>query len=82
MAEKINLTKMCSENAPYPFNYSMHIKISPEKEEERFFRGIREDVEWLGYTPSKVLHASDYFDQLHAWAVELIKNNIYQKTNF
>jgi glutaminyl-tRNA synthetase len=49
---------------------------NPEKEEERFFRGIREDVEWLGYTPSKVLHASDYFDQLHAWAVELIKNDI------
>ena len=49
---------------------------NPEKEEERFFRGIREDVEWLGYTPSKVLHASDYFDQLYEYAVKLIKDNI------
>lgn len=29
-------------------------------------------VTWLGYTPYKVTYASDYFDQLYAWAVELI----------
>jgi glutaminyl-tRNA synthetase len=33
----------------------------PEKEEERFFVGIREMVEWLGYTPYKITHSSDYF---------------------
>lgn len=30
-------------------------------------------VTWLGYTPYKVTYASDYFDQLYAWAVELIR---------
>ncbi|GCC41247.1 hypothetical protein chiPu_0024999, partial [Chiloscyllium punctatum] len=30
-------------------------------------------VEWLGYKPYAVTHASDYFDQLYDWAVELIK---------
>ncbi|XP_044512898.1 glutamine--tRNA ligase [Gracilinanus agilis] len=45
---------------------------NPEKEEEKYFTGIRDMVEWLGYKPYKVTHASDYFDQLYAWAVELI----------
>lgn len=49
---------------------------NPEKEEEIFFRGIREDVEWLGYKPSAVLHASDYFDQLYQWAIELIQHGL------
>ncbi|XP_077980161.1 glutamine--tRNA ligase-like [Glandiceps talaboti] len=46
---------------------------NPEKEEEKFFRGILEMVEWLGYTPYKVTHASDYFQELYIWAIELIK---------
>ncbi|XP_059799842.1 glutamine--tRNA ligase [Hypanus sabinus] len=49
---------------------------NPEKEEEKYFRGIREMVEWLGYTPYEITHASDYFDQLYDWAVELIKRNM------
>lgn len=46
---------------------------NPEKEEEKYFTAIREMVEWLGYTPYAVTHASDYFDQLYKWAVELIR---------
>uniref|UniRef100_A0A8D0GWU1 glutamine--tRNA ligase n=1 Tax=Sphenodon punctatus TaxID=8508 RepID=A0A8D0GWU1_SPHPU len=46
---------------------------NPEKEEEKYFTAIREMVEWLGYTPHAVTHASDYFDQLYSWAVELIR---------
>lgn len=46
---------------------------NPEKEEEKYFQGIRDMVEWLGYTPYKITHASDYFDHLYDWAVELIK---------
>lgn len=46
---------------------------NPEKEEERFVRGIQEMVQWLGYKPYKITYSSDYFDQLHNWAVELIK---------
>ncbi|XP_006036689.1 glutamine--tRNA ligase [Alligator sinensis] len=46
---------------------------NPEKEEEKYFTAIREMVEWLGYEPYAVTHASDYFDQLYAWAMELIR---------
>jgi len=49
---------------------------NPEKEEEAFFRGIREDIEWLGYKPDAIYHASDYFDNLYNWAIELINNNL------
>ncbi|XP_056380755.1 glutamine--tRNA ligase [Hyla sarda] len=46
---------------------------NPEKEEEKYFTAIRDMVEWLGYKPYAVTHASDNFDQLYEWAVELIK---------
>nr|XP_034962731.1 glutamine--tRNA ligase isoform X2 [Zootoca vivipara] len=46
---------------------------NPEKEEEKYFTAIRDIVEWLGYTPCAVTHASDYFDQLYTWAVDLIR---------
>ena len=41
---------------------------NPEKEEEKFFRGIKDVVEWLGYKPYKITHSSDYFHQLYEWA--------------
>nr|XP_032637664.1 glutamine--tRNA ligase [Chelonoidis abingdonii] len=46
---------------------------NPEKEEEKYFTAIRDMVEWLGYKPHAVTHASGYFDQLYVWAVELIR---------
>ncbi|XP_048343443.1 glutamine--tRNA ligase [Sphaerodactylus townsendi] len=46
---------------------------NPEKEEEKYFTAIRDIVEWLGYTPYAVTHASDNFDQLYAWGVDLIR---------
>ncbi|NWY00040.1 SYQ ligase, partial [Nothoprocta ornata] len=46
---------------------------NPEKEEEKYFTAIRDMVEWLGYQPYAVTHASDYFDQLYTWALELIR---------
>ncbi|XP_026326443.1 probable glutamine--tRNA ligase isoform X2 [Hyposmocoma kahamanoa] len=49
---------------------------NPEKEEEKFFVGIRDMVEWLGYKPYKITHSSDYFDQLYEWAVQLIKKDL------
>lgn len=30
----------------------------------------------IGYTPYKITHSSDYFDQLYEWAIELIKKNL------
>ncbi|XP_040071974.2 glutamine--tRNA ligase [Ixodes scapularis] len=49
---------------------------NPEKEEERFFAGIQDMVQWLGYVPFKVTHASDYFDDLYALAVRLIQRGL------
>lgn len=46
---------------------------NPEKEEEKFFHGIQDMVQWLGYEPYKITYASDNFGQLYEWAVELIK---------
>ncbi|MGQ9677666.1 MAG: glutamine--tRNA ligase/YqeY domain fusion protein [bacterium] len=47
---------------------------NPEKEEEEFVRSIIEDIRWLGFDWGKHLYfASDYFEQLYQWAVELIK---------
>ena len=37
---------------------------NPEKEEEKFFTGIKDVVEWLGYKPYKITHSSDNFDQV------------------
>uniref|UniRef100_A0A1A9VQI9 Glutamyl/glutaminyl-tRNA synthetase class Ib catalytic domain-containing protein n=1 Tax=Glossina austeni TaxID=7395 RepID=A0A1A9VQI9_GLOAU len=44
-----------------------------ENEEEKFFTGIRDMVEWLGYKPYKITHSSDYFQQLYESAVILIR---------
>lgn len=49
---------------------------NPEKEEERFFAGIQDMVQWLGYEPFRVTHASDYFDDLYILAVRLIQRGM------
>lgn len=49
---------------------------NPEKEEEKFFTGIKEMVEWLGYQPCKITHSSDYFHQLYNWAVALTQKGL------
>ena len=47
---------------------------NPEKESQEFIDAIKDDITWLGYQWKGDIHyASDYFDQLHDWAVELIK---------
>ncbi len=47
---------------------------NPTKEERRYVEAIQEDVRWLGFAWDKLCYASDYFDQLYAWAEELIRN--------
>ena len=49
---------------------------NPAKEDAVFAEAIREDVRWLGYRWSAVTHASDYFDQLHDYAVDLINKGL------
>ncbi|XP_045465828.1 probable glutamine--tRNA ligase [Harmonia axyridis] len=56
--------------------YLRYDDTNPEKEEEKFFVGIKDMVTWLGYEPHKITHSSDYFDQLYEWAVELIKKGL------
>jgi glutaminyl-tRNA synthetase len=47
---------------------------NPIKEEQEYIDAIEEDVRWLGFKwEGKTLYASDYFDQLYEFAIELIK---------
>ncbi|KAG9510490.1 putative glutamine--tRNA ligase, partial [Fragariocoptes setiger] len=46
---------------------------NPEKEKHEYVEAIADMVNWLGYKPYKVTYSSDYFDQLHSYAVQLIK---------
>ena len=46
---------------------------NPAKEETEYVESIKADVNWLGYHWDGLFYASDYFDQLHTWAVQLIK---------
>ncbi len=47
---------------------------NPEKEEQEFVDSIKKDIDWLGFKYDQELYASDYFQQLYDWAVEMIKN--------
>lgn len=49
---------------------------NPEAEKDEFVKSIAEMVKWLGYKPYKVTYSSDYFDQLHDYAVDLIKRGL------
>ena len=59
------------------FNGTCNLRFddtNPGKEKEEFVAAIQEDVTWLGFEWNKeVLYASDYFQQLHDFAIELIK---------
>ncbi|MCP5325752.1 MAG: glutamine--tRNA ligase/YqeY domain fusion protein [Oceanospirillaceae bacterium] len=47
---------------------------NPEKEDMEFVDSIKADVQWLGFKwDGEVRYTSDYFDQLHAWAIHLIE---------
>ena len=47
---------------------------NPTKEDVEYVDSIMEDVQWLGFSwDDRVFYASDYFEQLYEWAVQLIK---------
>src|SRR6185312_15221223 len=47
---------------------------NPVKEEQEYIDAIEADVRWLGFDWGKHLyHASDYFEQLYAWAEDLVR---------
>jgi glutaminyl-tRNA synthetase len=48
---------------------------NPAKEDVEYVDAIKEDVAWLGFTWDGLFYASDYFEQLYQFAVELIKRD-------
>lgn len=46
---------------------------NPLKEEEEYVNSIIEDVKWLGFRWDNLYYASDYFEKMYEYAVELIK---------
>lgn len=47
---------------------------NPAKEDDEYIDAIQEDLRWLGYTwAGETRYASDYFDQLYAWAEHLVE---------
>ncbi|MCM5662285.1 glutamine--tRNA ligase/YqeY domain fusion protein [Galbibacter mesophilus] len=57
-------------NAPVNLRFD---DTNPAKEEQEYVDAIKRDVAWLGYEWDEERYASDYFQQLYDWAVELIK---------
>ena len=57
-------------NAPVNLRFD---DTNPTKEEQEFVDAIKADVQWLGFEWDQEVYASDYFQQLYDWAVELIK---------
>ena len=50
---------------------------NPMKEEQEYIDSIQADVRWLGFDwVDNLFHASDYFEQLYAWAVDLIRRGL------
>ncbi len=46
---------------------------NPAKEEDKYVEAIKEDIKWLGYDwEDRLFFASDYFDQLYEYALQLI----------
>jgi len=47
---------------------------NPEKEEQEYVDSIIDNVRWLGFQWDNVFYASDYFEQLYQWALQLIRS--------
>ncbi len=46
---------------------------NPLKEKKEYAQAIIDDMNWMGFTPDRVLYGSDYSDKIYEYAVELIK---------
>lgn len=61
------------------YNGRCHLRFddtNPETEETEYVNSIQNDIKWLGFDwKNHKYYASDYFQQLYDWAVELIKAN-------
>jgi glutaminyl-tRNA synthetase len=72
-AKSINLNYGIAEEFGGQFNLRFD-DTNPEKEEQEYVDSIIEDVRWLGANwDDRLFYGSDYFQQMHDWAVELIR---------
>ncbi len=46
---------------------------NPEKEEQEYVDSIIDNVHWLGFQEDRIFFASDYFEQIYQWALQLIR---------
>jgi glutaminyl-tRNA synthetase len=61
------------------FNGATNLRFddtNPEKEETEYVESIKADVQWLGFNWVKECYASDYFDQLYVFALQLIDKGL------
>ncbi len=58
-------------NAPVNLRFD---DTNPIKEEQEFVDAIKRDIKWLGFEWAEECYASDYFQQLYEWAVQMIKD--------
>ena len=73
-AKSINLNYGIAQENPGGLCNLRFDDTNPEKEEQEYVDSIIEDVKWIsGIDQQKVLFASDYFDQMYQWAVDLVK---------
>lgn len=49
---------------------------NPTKEDVEYVDSIKEDIQWLGFQWANEFYASDYFEQLYQWAVQLIEKGL------
>lgn len=60
-------------NAPVNLRFD---DTNPTKEEQEYVDAIKRDVLWMGFQWENECYASDYFQQLYDWAVELIERGL------
>ena len=58
-------------NAPVNLRFD---DTNPTKEDQEYVDAIKKDIDWLGYKWDKELYSSDYFDELYAWTLQLIRD--------
>ena len=61
------------ENRRTVFRYD---DTNPEAETKEYIDSLKKDLEWLGWTPERTTYSSDNFQQLHDFAVVLIKRGL------
>ncbi len=49
---------------------------NPVKEDTEYVDSIKEDVKWLGFEWAGEYYASDYFEQLYSWAIDMINKGL------